>query len=471
MSENPLWLHQRQCIDMAKDRHYLALFMGLGTGKTRTQIEITRNLINLHKRLLRVVIFAPLSVCPQWKAQFLAYSKAKEEDLHVLTGPGKGRVDAISKITKGIIITNYEAVTIAPFFDALLKWSPEVLVCDELHFCKSPTSVRSKKIFQLAQHTPYRFGLTGTPILNTPMDLFSQYRILDLGANFGTNFYIFRKLYCIDKNAGMPKQRYFPKWVVKPEAEKFFAEVMAKTSFQAKKEDCIDLPPLVKVVHKVQMSLEQRRAYESMKREFVAEIGGVQTTAEFAMTKSLRMQQIICGFVQENEDGDAKWVKDNSRLDALEELLQTIGKEKCIIWTCFRPTYKKIAEVCTKVGLSFAFLTGLESAAEKQESLDKFKKDTQILISNPASGGTGISMEFSSYAIYYARSYNLSHFLQSESRNYRGGSNQHERVTHVHLAAENSLDEVIYDALSKKQKIGETILEWAVEKGLQSETK
>lgn len=459
MSE--LWEHQKSALEKMRERNYYALFMEMGTGKTRVTIEHLRHLCNKHGKLLRVLIFAPLSVCPQWKQEILKFSKIKEENIHVLTMPGRARVEAIKRISSGVVITNYEAVNITAFYAELILWHAEVLICDEIHLCKSSQTSRSKKVYALAQSIPYRYGLTGTPIINSAMDIFSQYRILDLGKSFGTNFFLFKKLYCVDKNAWMPKHKYFPKWVVRPESEKMFASVMAETSHQAKKKDCLDLPPLLKINTPVEMGSEQAKLYEMMKREFVAELEGTVATAEFAMTKSLRLQQIICGFIQGSSEEDAKWVRDNPRLDALEELLEGIGSNKCIVWTCFRPTYAKIGEICAKLKLSYAFLTGLESAKEKEESLEKFRNGTQILISNPASGGTGLSMEFSSYSIYFARSYNLSHYLQSEARNHRGGSEQFERISHYHLVATGTLDEAIASALNGKRKIGDAILYWA----------
>lgn len=456
-----LWAHQVAAIERAKHRSSFAFFFDIGTGKTLAAIETIRYIYNLNQRIKRTLIFSPLSVCAQWKQEFLKFSKIPPDQIQVLTMEGKKRVKLLESTGGPIICTNYEATTIPDFYDALLRWKPEILIYDELHWCKDSTTQRSKKLLPFSEGSEYRYGLTGTPILQSPMDLFGQYRLLDLGQEFGTSYFRFRKLYCMDRNAGMPKHRYFPKWEVKPEAIPVFAKILAETSAQANKSECLDLPPLLKIEVPIEMSPEQTKLYDTMKRDFIVEFKGEIATAEFAMTKSLRLQQILCGFVSSGEeDSSPRWVEDNTRLRALEELLESLSGKKVIIWTVFQPTYKVIGKLCEKLGRSYAFLTGEQSPKQKQESIDTFTKgDVETIISNPAAGGTGINLTEASYSIYFARTYSLAHYLQSEGRNYRGGSL--EKVTHYHLVTKDSLDEAVLDALQNKKNVGDTIIAYA----------
>lgn len=459
-----LWEHQLRAAEAAASRSYFAFFYETGVGKTPAVIEALRRVYNGAQRIQKTLIFAPVTVCPQWKEEFLRWTKLPESKIHVLTMDGKKRTAILERTEGPIVITNYEAiVSIKGFYAALLKWKPEILVCDESHLLKDPTASRSKNILPLAEGAARRYLLTGTPILNSPMDLFGQYRVMDLGKAFGKNFYYFRKLYCVDKNAGMPKQKYFPRWEVRDAALPTFSKIMAETSMQAKKSECLDLPPLVKIDVPIELSPQQRKLYEQMKRECIVELNGETAVAEFAMTKTLRMQQILCGFVSSgSEDSEAQWVGDNGRLKALSDILESLRGQKIIIWTVFKPTYEAIFNICEKLGRKAVMLTGLQSTKEKYDNVNEFRTGSaDTLISNPAAGGTGINLQEAPYSIYFGRTYNLAHYIQSEARNYRGGSDIHERVTHYHLVARGTLDEVVLEALHKKQSVADTIMNWA----------
>lgn len=456
-----LWDHQKRAIEKAQTMPSLALFMEIGTGKTATMIHILRNDYNTRKKVAPTLIFAPLSVCPQWRTEIAKFSKIPLDKVHVLTGPGSKRAKEMERILtfepSAIVVTNYEAVQIESFYNLILKWSPEIVVMDESHRLKEPTTVRSKRIYPLTAAARRKFIMTGTPILNSMLDIFGQYKQLD-DSIFGGNFFTFRLKYFYDRNAGMPSHVHFPDWQPRPEAAKKIAAVLAKTSIQAKKEDCLDLPPLLEVPVPVSMSDAQRTAYQQMENDFVTLVGDQLVVAEFAMTKTAKMQQLLAGFAYLDDD-NYEWMKDVPRLKALEDLLDSIGPQRVIIWTTFAATYDKLQSVAEKAGHKVVRITGQETALQKQAALEAFKSgEATALISHPAAGGAGLNMQEAAYSIYYTKGYSLEHYLQSQGRNYRAGSNQHQRVTHYHLYTEGTLDEVISQALLSKQDVAEAVL-------------
>lgn len=458
--------HQQKAVERARFCNNLALFYDVGTGKTATIVKILEE--DFHKNgLANTLIFAPQSVCDQWKTEFKRFSDIHPSNILVLTGPGKERVAKLLPYIENqmpcIVVTNYEAVTIKAFYDLLLRFSPKHLVCDESQKLKSHTSVRSKKIYPIAMGATRRFLLTGTPVLNSLMDIFGQYRIMDPNV-FGQNFWVFRNTYFYDANAKWAsKQNYFPDWKPKKDAAELIGEMISSTSMQAKREECIDLPPLHKITIPVKLSPQQRSAYESMEKFFVAELKGATTIAPIAMTKMLRLQQIIAGFINtEGKEGKYEFFDKNPRLDAFSELLESLGEEKCIVWTTFKATYKRLEDISKDQGRTVAFLTGEQTAQEKAQSIHDFTQGSvNTLIAHPAAGGIGVNLTEAKYAIYYSKGYSLEHYLQSEARNFRSGSNVHDRVAHFHLSATDSIDEVITKALLAKKDIGETILDWA----------
>jgi SNF2 family DNA or RNA helicase len=311
----------------------------MGTGKSATVVNILRNKYNKNKKILRTLIVCPKAVVLNWEREILKFSKIPLTKILILTGPVSKRVEYLENFDKdAIYITNFEAMTNDKFVASLLANPPNCMVIDESHRTKNPAAKRSKMLIKLSEQMEklsvhHRYILTGTPVLQNTMDLFSQFLILNQGKTFGKNFFAFRANYFRDKNAYMPKQKHFPAWVPTAGSEDKLKALMEPHVVTAKKEDCLDLPPLLKTTVPVELSAEQKKAYDAMKKDFIAFIDEKgPAVATLALTKALRMQQIISGHLT-LEDGAIHSFMDNPRLDALEELLEDITpSEKVIVW-------------------------------------------------------------------------------------------------------------------------------------------
>lgn len=429
-------------------------------------IEILRSEYRKKSRLLNTLIICPLSVCAGWKKQFQEYSAIDPKRIHVLTGVGRKRAELLRGLQASgqgqIVVTNFAGVRIPEFYDALLQWAPEITVIDESHNIKDAGSATAKKLYPLTTGARRRFIMTGTLTPNSLLDIYGQYKAFQPGL-LGPSFFQFRTKYFYDKNAGMPKHLHFPDWKPRPEAAEQLGKLVATTSVQAKKEACIELPPLLEITVPVELGSDQKREYEKMAQEFVAECKGVQSVAEFAMTKTLRLRQILAGFVAESAGGELAWFDDVPRLTALGDLLDSTRGHKTIVWTDFVPTYKKLGHICDRMKRRAVFLTGQQrTIKDKEASLADFiSGDADVLVAHAAAAGEGIDgLQVAPYAVYFMKSYSRIHLEQSMARNFRGGSTMHEKVTHYHLSATGTLDEVIHDALTKKKDVAESILSW-----------
>ncbi len=460
------WAHQLVAIERAAPLDNFALFMEMGTGKTSTAINNLRWKYVLNKRVLRTLVLGPPIVIENWRREFCAHSKVGSSVV-CLVGTGKDR----AKVLRGlgevgkIVVTNYESLLMEEVFALLHNWSPEAIVFDESHKLKNISAKRTKLAMQLADGARYKQILTGTPILNTPMDIFSQYRIMDGGETFGKSFFMFRAEYFRDKNAGMPKARYFPDWVISERSyEKLHAKI-APSSMVVKKADCLDLPPLVKQKVFVELSREQARLYKEMKDDFIAFMADKACVASLAITKALRLQQIVSGFVAleggDGEDRSNVAIKDNPRAKALEELLEEITpSSKCLVWLVFRQDYETARKVCQSLGIEYVEVHGEISAKARQEAVDRFNTDPtcKVFLGHPQSGGVGINLVAASYSIFYSRNFSLENDLQAEARNYRGGSEIHEKVTRIDIVARGTIDELVAEKLALKMEVGEKVL-------------
>ncbi len=366
-----------------------------------------------------------------------------------------------------ILVMNYEGLLSEKLYNMILDWDVEVLVLDEAHYVKAHNSKRSKKVAVIADRARHKFLLTGTPILNNVSDLYMQFRIMDGGDTFGRSFHTFQGKYMMDLNESWKgKQNYFPKFVARPSTFGELQKKMEASSMRVLKKDCLDLPPLIKQKVTIPLSPEQRKAYKEMERDLITFIDSKKNepkavVAQLAITKALRLQQIVTGYIPD-EDGHIHEFKNNPRLEQLKELLEKLTPDhKVIVWCSFRYNYKQIGRVCQSLGIEHGFITGEQSIDEKNADIERFRNDQEcrVIIANRRAGGIGINLVEADYSIIYSRNFSLNDELQSEARNHRGGSQVHEKIVKIDLVGEETIDEQILTALQCKQDLSKTIID------------
>jgi len=463
-----LWNHQEMGFQRAKDLSEFGFLFDVGTGKTLTCITTIRYRYAMAQGMVSTLILGPVITLANWKREFGIFSKTPEEKVIILIGPVVKRMKtaekAIKKYGPCVFITNYDAIgrskEFAMFIQKIIK--PVILVLDESHRCKTHNTNTTKRINTIADLTDFRYIMTGTFITNSPFDAYSQFRILDKGKSFGRNFSRFQNKYFFDANYGMPKDKYFPDWKIRKGAYEEMSTIIEQKTMKALKEECIDLPELVKKNIMIDMTPEQKKAYKEMKKNLITYVGEEAVTADMALVKMLRLAQISSGFVK-TEDGNIRRLK-NEKEKVLKELLFDLcveGKGKVIVWAVFHENYKQIREVCDKLKLKYVEGHGLIGTQQKYDNIDAFNEDDSIsvCIGHPKSLGIGVNIIAAGTCIYFSRDFSLEARLQSEARNYRGGSIKlHSKITQIDLTSRDSIDETIDEALANKLTTAEEIL-------------
>jgi SNF2 family DNA or RNA helicase len=484
------WKHQLEAIEKAKKLNEFGLLMQMGTGKTATCINILRHKFNDHKAVLRTIIFCPPIVVQNWKDEWRLHSKIEPSRVIALTGSGKQRLktfldnaykahDLEGQVAVGqVFVTNYESLLMDDLFDAFKAWVPQALVFDESHKIKDLKAKRTKRADILANPRPPKFGerkprpyvyiLSGSPVLNSPLDIFSQFLVLDGGHTFGANFFAFRARYFRDANAGMPKDKYFPKWELIPGSLDDINKKIFNKSMRVEKKDCLDLPPEISQVIRIGMSAEQARAYKEMKQDFVTYMGDKACVATLAIVKALRLMQITSGFISlegqgQESDPTRTPFPDTPKMESLRELLEEITPHsKILVWAVWKENYRQIGDLLRSMDIDYVEIHGGISASQKDANIARFKTDPKcrVFLGHPGSGGIGINLVNAPYSIFYSRTFSLEHYLQARARNHRGGSKEagHEKITHYDLVCEKTIDEIVVDKLSQKIDIGEKML-------------
>lgn len=461
-----LWAHQVEAI---KKAHLaFALFFDPGTGKSWTAIEIFKKfLIKLPNNKLerqKLLILAPLNVCRNWENE-LAKFLGQPYETFLIAGHTKAkRVKTLEKykrlVLKNkhlILISNIEVMRSEDNVDLLIECQFDSLIVDESHNFKTPPgkSKQTKGLLRLKKETALLrllLLLTGTPAPQGEIDLWSTFTLLNQTTD---SFFVWRKKHFDDKNeARRGTKHYWPQYNIRDSSREEFQKLLSERSMSAEKDEVLDLPPLLRTNIYAEMSAKQARHYETMKEFlFAIDEDGNELNASNLLVRTLRLQQILAGFI-----GDEP-IKDNSRLKALDSAIEKTNGEQFIVWTIFKATYGQIAKVLDDKGLTFGRLTGIETAQERFDNIEDFQSGKlRALIAHPKAGGVGINLTAAPYSIHYTRSYSLVDYLQSVARNYRGGSEVHKRITRIEIVTPRTIDEDITEALIAKKSTQDFIL-------------
>jgi SNF2 family DNA or RNA helicase len=472
--------HQLDALEKAKQSDCFALYWEPGTGKTKGVIEVIRWHLKQSRKLMRILILAPSATVYNWRDEILKNSKIHNEDIVLLNqksskAKAKKMVQWCTQdeelVRPKILITNYETLISEEMYDLFKHWSPEILVCDEVHICKNRQAKRTKRVIKLSEKAKLRYILTGTPILKNVEDIFAQFLILDRGLTFGKNFAVFRQKYMRDANSAFSNStNYFPKWEAKEETYSELTNLIYRKSMRVLKSECLDLPPFIEQSIDVELSPEQTKLYKEMSKNLLTFIeasdkDGKQNkavVASIAVVKALRLQQIVSGFCK-TDDGTIVEIKQNPRATQCKELLtQLVDDHKVIVWCSFKENYKTVSRICEEIGVEYKLITGDQNAEQKRESEVEFQTNpnVRVMVANRSAGGVGINLTAASYSIVYSRNFSLGEELQSDARNYRSGSQIHDKITKINLVARGTIEEHVIESLQNKREISNRVIDF-----------
>ena len=323
-------------------------------------------------------------------------------------------------------------------------------VVDESSAIKDPNSNRTKNIIRFGQECQYRRILTGTPITQSPFDVWAQSEFLKPGVLGFNNYFSFKNRYAtFVKNKVKIKGKLveFEEVECYRRLEELREKLEAIGDFIEKPPG---LPPKLHFVEYVPLHKEQEKHYASMREELMVELEHDTLHIENALTRLSKLHQILLGFVLD-EDKVAHPIKHN-RIEALFNLLDKTN-DKVIIWTNFRHSLAEVtAHLKKKYGrMSTVGYHGAVSQADREYAITAFQNpnsDVRFFVGNQQSAGYGITLTASSTEVYYSNSYSLEQRLQSEDRAHRIG--QDNTVNIIDLLVPNTVDEHVREALINK---------------------
>lgn len=506
--------HQLKAYNLSKDEEYFALLLEQGCGKSKVVIDNAAFLFAAG-RINALVVVSPNGVQRNWvlnevPTHMPAYcdpvsawwsstpSKAEKAALRALTDPEQ----------KGlrVICINIEALTTnkgAGFLDWCLTMFNCLLAVDESTRIKNPKAQCSKVLHKLGRKALFRRILTGTPVTQSPVDLFSQFAFLDPFIMGTQSFVTFKATYCelLPQGHGLMRhieQRMKPGLMARYRGDvqkvndhiaKYAPQVVARDaegrpkyrnldklqakiagcSYRVRKADCLDLPDKLyqRLYHELVPA--QRRVYDALRKDFRVQLDSGKISTVTKLTCILRLQQVVSGY---GPDDDEKFTNilvpldKNPRiqllLDAIEELEGGV-----IIWARFRREISDIASALEGSGHSpdeiVQYHGGVKNK-DRSEAVAAFQAGkAKYFVAQQHSGGMGLTLTAARTVVYYSNDFSLEARLQSEDRAHRIG--QHNPVTYIDLEAVDTIDNKIITSLRNKKSIadvitGDPVLPW-----------
>lgn len=423
--------YQKYAIEYIKSHPITALFLDMGLGKTVTTLTAIRDLMYDTFEVRRVLVVAPLRVARDtWPEELRKWDHLKDLTCSVVVGSVAERRRALQK-KADIYIVNRENLV---WLYEHCKMPFDMVVLDELSSFKNHQAKRFRAIKALRPNVKRIVGLTGTPSGNGLMDLWAEFRILDMGERLGRYISQYRNLYFKpDKRNGMVVYSYKPL----PGAEEAIYHQIADITVSMKATDYLEMPELVSVVKEVSLSEKEKKRYDELKKSLVLELPGGEVTAANAASLTLKLSQMANGAIY--TDGKDVAAIHDRKLDALEDLVESANGKPVLVVYWFKHDKDRIRKRMEARELK-----------EPQDFTDWNAGKIPVALIHPASAGHGLNLQQGgSILIWFGLTWSLELYQQTNARLWRQGQ-ANKTVIIQHIVARDTIDERILNVLKHK---------------------
>ena len=430
--------YQKYAIDYIESHSVSAILLDMGLGKTVITLTAINNLLFERFQVKKVLVIGPLRVAKvSWPEEIEKWEHLKGLRYSVAIGPEHERRSALMR-DADIYIINRENVQWLVEKSGL-EFDFDMVVIDELSSFKSWDSRRFRSLMKVRPKVRRIVGLTGTPSSNGLMDLFAEFRLLDMGERLGRFIGRYRDMYFLpDKRNGMVIYSYKPK----PDAENQIYEKISDITISMRAADHLNMPELVTGEVKVAMSAREQKRYRQMKDELVLELDGGEVTAANAASLTSKLCQMSNGAVY--ADDEQVMEIHQRKLDALEDIVEAANGRPVLVVYWFRHDLGRISRRLEKLKVGF-------SQISSPESIRKWN-DGRIAVGliHPASAGHGLNLQAGgSHLVWFGLTWSLELYQQTNARLYRQGQKSGTVVIH-HIIVRDTIDEKILKALKDK---------------------
>ena len=426
--------YQEYAIKYIEAHPISALLIDMGLGKTSITLTAIRNLLFDSFEVCKVLVIAPLRVAKNtWTDEIKKWEHLSTLTYSLIIGNENERLSALNEQTD-IYIINRENV------DWLVnksgyKFDFDMVVIDELSSFKNHQSKRFKSLMKVRPLVKRIVGLTGTPSSNGLMDLFAEFKILDMGKRLGSFIGQYRNAYFKpDKMNGPIVYSYKPL----PNAENAIYEKISDITVSMKANEYLKMPELVTSNYVVELSDSEKNQYDRMKKSLVLEITDGEITASNSASLSNKLCQLSNGAIYDDEQNIVE-IHDR-KLDALEDIIESMNGKPLLVAYWYRHDLERIKKRFS-----------IREIKTSEDISDWNKGKIPVALIHPASAGHGLNLQNGgSTLVWFGLTWSLELYQQTNARLYRQG--QKNTVVIQHIITKGTIDEQILKALQKKNK-------------------
>ena len=446
--------YQTYATDFILTHPISAILLSMGLGKSVITLTAIFDLC-LDSFLVRnVLIIAPLRVCSGvWPAEIHKWDHLKGLTYSLVVGTEAERRAALRQ-SASVYIINRENVQWL-IQESGLPFDYDMVVIDELSSFKSHQAKRFKSLMKVRPLVKRIVGLTGTPSSNGLMDLWAEFRLLDMGKRLGRFISHYRdEFFQPDKRNGQIIFSYKPK----PGAEQRIYDRISDITISMRATDHLNMPVLVSSECMVSLSQEERKRYEDMKIDLVLQLPDGEVTAANAAALTGKLCQMANGAIYSDEGGTISL--HDRKLDALEDLIEAACGKPMLVAYWFKHDLARITERLEKLHIPFSRLTSADSIHRWNTG------ELPVSLIHPASAGHGLNLQAGgSCLVWFGLTWSLELYQQTNARLWRQGQNA-PTVVVQHIVAKGTIDERILKALSSKDSTQAALID-AVKADLQ----
>jgi SNF2 family DNA or RNA helicase len=438
--------YQRYAADFIVEHSASAILLDCGCGKTIITLTAIEALLRDRFEISRVLVICPIRVAQVWAEELSKWSHLRGLRYSIAVGTESQRRYALG-VDADIYIVNRDVV---PWLveNYAGNWRWDMLVLDELSSFKNPQAKRFKALLKVRPKVRRIVGLTGTPSSNGLMDLWAEYRLLDLGDRLGKFIGGYRSQYFRpDKTNGIIVYSYKPL----SGAEERIYNRIADMTVSIRCTDVLRMPELISVPYEVSMSGEEKDVYTRLKQDLILSLPDGEVTASNAAALSGKLSQMSNGAVY-TDDGDVVTIH-SRKLDALEDLIEAANGKPVLVAYWFKHDYDRITERLRSIGVRYAKI-------DTEESISRWnRKMIPVGLIHPASAGHGLNLQAGgSTLIWFGLTWSLELYIQTNARLWRQGQVS-STVVIQHIVTKGTVDERILKALQQKEVTQDALMD------------
>ena len=438
--------YQQFAIDFISNNPIAAILLDMGMGKTAITLMAVEYLMYEMFVIYKVLVVCPLRVTRTWKDEMEKWEQLRGTRYSVVTGTAAQRKKAL-KADADIYIINRENV---PWLvdKCDIPFQFDMVVVDELSSFKNHQTARHKAMMKVRPFIKRIVGLTGTPASQGLMDLFAEFKVLDMGERLGRFIGQYRLNYFKPDKVNGP---IVYSYKLLPGAEERIYEKIQDITISMKAVDFLDMPELISNEYPVYLDDGEMQKYEELKKDLILSTPEHEVTAANAASLVNKLSQMANGAVYTDDKNVITF--HDKKLDALEDVIESANGKPLLVAYWFKHDYTRIVERLQKIGVDYMKI-------DTEESITKWNNgEIPVALIHPASAGHGLNLQQGGNTmVWFGITWSLELYQQCVCRLYRQGQNER-TVTIIHLISKGTIDEKIMKALFEKDNTQSSLID------------